>query len=167
MIVSRALEGSARSLFEKYPVLTVTGPRRSGKTTLCRKVIPNLPYVSLESPDRREFAADDPRGFLREYADGAILDEIQRAPDLVTYIHDVRGFNPKKQHLRPDGKPEVSRFQGGEPISRRTNRNPAPSALSHRGSSAAATDPQHGRHVANGFLPEDLRPGSGPHSSAG
>ncbi|MFQ5741031.1 MAG: ATP-binding protein [Acidobacteriota bacterium] len=89
MIVSRLLEIPARNLFEKYPVLTVTGPRQSGKTTLCRRAFPDLDYVSLESPDQREFATRDPRGFLGRLKRGAILDEIQRAPELVSYIQEI------------------------------------------------------------------------------
>ena len=89
MIVSRLIESAARSLFAKYPILTITGPRQSGKTTLCRKAFPDLEYVSLESPDRREFATRDPRGFLGALGEGAILDEIQRAPELVSYIQEI------------------------------------------------------------------------------
>jgi predicted AAA+ superfamily ATPase len=89
MIVDRLLEDSARRLFAKYPILTVTGPRQSGKTTLCRRAFSDLDYVSLESPDRREFATRDPRGFLSGLGEGAILDEIQRAPELVSYIQEV------------------------------------------------------------------------------
>lgn len=89
MIVSRLLENPARSLFAKYPILTITGPRQSGKTTMCRKAFPDLDYVSLESPDRREFAIRDPRGFLNGLEQGAILDEIQRAPELVSYIQEI------------------------------------------------------------------------------
>lgn len=68
------------------PVVTVTGPRQSGKTTLCRALFPDKPYVNLEALDERAFALDDPRGFLARFPDGAVLDEIQRAPDLVSYI---------------------------------------------------------------------------------
>ena len=93
MIIERTLEYPARKLFAKYPVLTVTGPRQSGKTTLCRRVFPDLPYVSLESPDQRQFAIEDPRGFLRQYEDGAILDEIQRTPDLVSYLQELVDAN--------------------------------------------------------------------------
>lgn len=88
MLVRRLLETPARALFAEYPVLTVTGPRQAGKTTLCRKAFPELDYVSLESPDRREFATSDPRGFLRTFGKGAILDEVQRAPELVSYIQE-------------------------------------------------------------------------------
>ena len=76
------------------PVLTVTGPRQSGKTTLCRTLFSNLPYVSLEAPDERAFARDDPRGFLTTYADGAILDEIQNVPELVSYLQVLVDEDP-------------------------------------------------------------------------
>jgi uncharacterized protein len=70
----------------QYPVVTVTGPRQSGKTTLCRSLFANKPYLSLEDLDNREFAKKDPRGFLAQIPNGAVLDEIQHAPDLVSYI---------------------------------------------------------------------------------
>jgi len=76
-------------LAAQYPVLTVTGPRQSGKTTLCRAAFPDKRYVNLESPDTRQFALNDPRGFLAQFPDGAILDEIQRAPHLLSYIQPI------------------------------------------------------------------------------
>jgi len=69
-----------------YPVATLTGPRQSGKTTLCRMLFPDKPYLNLEALDVREFALSDPRGFLAEIPDGAILDEVQRVPDLFSYL---------------------------------------------------------------------------------
>ncbi len=72
--------------FKEYPVVTVMGPRQSGKTTLCRTAFPSLKYVNLEVPDQREFAESDPRGFLMPLAGGAILDEIQRVPTLLSYL---------------------------------------------------------------------------------
>ena len=85
-----------KDLFRKYPVVTINGPRQSGKTTLARSVFPDLPYVNLEAPDIRTYAQEDPRGFLGGYADGAILDEIQRVSDLLSYIQplvDEKGRN--------------------------------------------------------------------------
>ncbi len=79
----------------RYPVVTVTGPRQSGKTTLCRTVFPDRPYVSLEGMDMRAYAREDPRGFLREYRDGAVIDEVQRAPDLTSYLQEVVDENPE------------------------------------------------------------------------
>lgn len=85
-ILDRTIENVLVASARKYPVVTVTGPRQSGKTTLCRKVFPEKTYVSLENTDTRMFAREDPRGFLAGLPDGAILDEIQQAPDLPSYI---------------------------------------------------------------------------------
>ena len=79
-MIDRTIEPVLKDLAAKYPVVTLTGPRQSGKTTLCRKVFPDAPYANLESPDTREFAATDPRGFLAAYPAGVIIDEIQRVP---------------------------------------------------------------------------------------
>ncbi|PKL58198.1 MAG: AAA family ATPase, partial [Methanomicrobiales archaeon HGW-Methanomicrobiales-5] len=65
------------------------GPRQSGKTTPVRSVFPQLPYVLLEDPDTRAFADTDPRAFLGRYPDGAILDEVQRCPDLFSYLQTI------------------------------------------------------------------------------
>jgi predicted AAA+ superfamily ATPase len=88
-LIDRTVESVLRNLAGQYPVVTITGPRQSGKTTLCRKVFGAKPYANLESPDVRQFAMDDPRGFLAQYPDGAVLDEIQRAPDLVSYLQPL------------------------------------------------------------------------------
>jgi len=78
-----------QELAEKYPVLTVTGPRQSGKTTLCRALFPGYGYVNLEPFDQREFAREDPRGLLAEHPDGLILDEIQNVPEVLGYIQEA------------------------------------------------------------------------------
>lgn len=78
------------------PVVLVTGPRQSGKTTLCRTTFPNHLYLSLESPDVRQDATRDPRGFLARVADGAILDEVQRAPELLSYLQGVIDEEPRR-----------------------------------------------------------------------
>ncbi len=72
-----------------YPVVSLTGPRQSGKTTLVRNVFHEYKYTSLESPDNRAFAKDDPRGFLSQFTGPVILDEVQRAPDLFSYIQGI------------------------------------------------------------------------------
>lgn len=98
-MISRTLENKLHELSGYYPVVVVTGPRQSGKTTLCRMAFPDKPYVSLEALDIRDFAIADPRGFLTEYTDGAIIDEVQYAPDLLSYLQgDV------------DERPEPGRF---------------------------------------------------------
>ena len=85
-MIEREITGCLVALFEQHPFVTVTGPRQSGKTTLCRAAFPDLEYVNLEAPDRREFAQSDPRGFLSRLGEGAILDEIQRVPELLSYL---------------------------------------------------------------------------------
>ena len=85
-MIEREITGCLVALFEQYPFVTVTGPRQSGKTTLCRAAFPGLEYVNLEAPDRREFAQSDPRGFLSRLGEGAVLDEIQRVPELLSYL---------------------------------------------------------------------------------
>ncbi len=88
-MIPRLLAPKIQSLVGKFPVIALTGPRQSGKTTLVKAVFPELPYVSLEEPDIRQFALTDPRGFLSNYPHGAILDEVQRAPDLFSYIQAI------------------------------------------------------------------------------
>ncbi len=85
-MVPRTAQSVLKTLAQSYPALVVTGPRQSGKTTLTQAVFPDKPYVSLEDLDIREFAISDPRGFLNHYPQGAILDEVQRAPDLFSYL---------------------------------------------------------------------------------
>ena len=73
-------------LLEGFPIVTVTGPRQSGKTTLVRSLLDDRPYVSLESPAEREFARAAPADFLRRYAGGAVIDEAQHAPELFSEL---------------------------------------------------------------------------------
>jgi len=86
MLVERAIAPVLKELFSSYPVVTLTGPRQSGKTTLCRTLFPELPYFNLERPDLREATAVDPRGFLARAGDGAIIDEVQRVPELFSWL---------------------------------------------------------------------------------
>ena len=76
------------------PSVTVTGPRQSGKTTLCRATFPDHPYRSLEAPDDRAFAIEDPRAFLAQFPDGAVIDEVQRVPDLLSYLQGAIDDDP-------------------------------------------------------------------------
>jgi uncharacterized protein len=85
-MIPRDCERTVRHLQRGFPILTLTGPRQSGKTTLARSLFPDRPYLSLEDPDVRQFALDDPRSFLDRLPDGGVLDEVQRCPDLFSYL---------------------------------------------------------------------------------
>jgi predicted AAA+ superfamily ATPase len=89
MIIKRVLENKLKQLRSKFPVISLTGPRQSGKTTLVKYAFDDMDYVSLEDPDTREFAQTDPRGFLAGYTKGVIIDEAQRVPDLFSYIQTI------------------------------------------------------------------------------
>ena len=82
----RHLETHLAELIKSFPALWLSGPRQSGKTTLIQKTFPDYQYVSLEDLDQRHFAIEDPRGFLRQYPKKVILDEIQKAPQLLSYL---------------------------------------------------------------------------------
>src|SRR5690606_21339833 len=84
--IPRIAESLVRTLLLGFPVVAITGPRQSGKSTLARAIMLDRPYRSLEDPDQRAFAQDDPRGFLAQLPDGGVLDEIQRAPELLSYL---------------------------------------------------------------------------------
>jgi len=98
-MIPRKLRTKLQELAGYYPVVVVTGPRQSGKTTLCQSTFPEKAYVSLESLDNRDYAHSDPRGFLDEYREGAIIDEVQQVPDLLSYLQS-----------EVDSEPEAGRF---------------------------------------------------------
>ncbi len=88
-MIKRTAYASIIEMLKGFPVATITGPRQSGKTTLARAVMPDRPYFSLEDPDVRMFAQSDPRSFLERFPDGGIIDEIQRVPQLLSYIQTI------------------------------------------------------------------------------
>jgi len=85
----RTLGEKLLALAKKFPILSVTGPRQSGKTTLTKMVFQKHDYISLEDPNEREFAQEDPKGFLKRFSRGVILDEIQRAPSILSYLQGI------------------------------------------------------------------------------
>ncbi|MBI3785987.1 MAG: ATP-binding protein [Deltaproteobacteria bacterium] len=94
-MIRRTLAAKLRALAHSFPIVTVTGPRQSGKTTLCRASFPDRPYLSLEAPDVREYAVRDPRGLLGDYSKGAIIDEVQRVPELLSYLQGEVDERPR------------------------------------------------------------------------
>jgi len=95
-MIRRVLEDRLRAMARKFPVVTITGPRQSGKTTLCRSVFPHKPYVSLEAPDVQDFARQDPNGFLGQHREGAVLDEVHRVPSLLSYLQPMVDERPTR-----------------------------------------------------------------------
>jgi len=87
--ILRRVEAPCVELFTKYPVVTVTGPRQSGKTCMARHAFPDLPYVNLEDREERLYAEQDPKSFFSRFPDGAVVDEVQNAPDLTSWIQVI------------------------------------------------------------------------------
>ena len=81
-MLKRTLDKKLREAAKHYPVVTLTGPRQSSKTTLVKMAFPSYDYISLEEPDHRAFALEDPRGVLSQFPEKVIRNEIQRAPEL-------------------------------------------------------------------------------------
>jgi len=108
-LISRDLARELHAAASEYPVVTIFGPRQSGKTTLARMEFPEKPYRSLEDPDIRRAAELDPRGFLSDVVSGCILDEIQRAPHLLSYLQGIvdLGASPGTFILTGSHQPEL------------------------------------------------------------
>ena len=111
-MIQRELVEKTKQLAVQYPVVTITGPRQSGKTTLCRMVFPEMTYVSLEDLDQREYARQDPRGFLNRFPQGAVLDEIQRAPELLSYIQTIVDQQNKEGFFILTGSQQFELLEG-------------------------------------------------------
>lgn len=94
MKIRRKIEGYLHDRAREFPIVTLTGCRQSGKTTLLRTLFPEKPYVNLEQPDLREFARDDPKAFLEQHPGGVILDEVQRVPELFSWIQVLSDADP-------------------------------------------------------------------------
>lgn len=88
-MIKRDITPEFLTQLREYPIVTVIGPRQAGKTTLVRSVLPKYEYVSLETPETRQFALDDPKAFLQRYASNVIFDEVQRVPQLLSYLQDI------------------------------------------------------------------------------
>lgn len=88
-MINRKLEHTIEENLQYFPVVTVTGPRQSGKTTLIRSMFPDLPYYSLENPDTKAMAMGDPMAFLLQHCGGMVLDEVQNMPELLSYLQGI------------------------------------------------------------------------------
>ncbi len=97
--IQRDIEATIEEAAKYFPVITITGPRQSGKTTLIRHIFPNLHYYSLEDLDTRNFAMEDPVRFLHLHEEGMILDEVHNFPDLLSYIQGIVDESPSKRYV--------------------------------------------------------------------
>ena len=100
-LINRTLASSFSNMFSVLPVITLTGPRQSGKTTLCRKLFPELPYVSLEDANMLAAVQADPKAFFNRYPNGVIIDEAHHFPTIFSYIQvmvDEDRFQSTDQH---------------------------------------------------------------------
>lgn len=88
-MIIRSITSEFLTQLREYPIVTVIGPRQAGKTTLVRAALPEYEYVSLETPETRQFALDDPKAFLKRYAGNVIFDEVQRVPHLLSYLQGI------------------------------------------------------------------------------
>ncbi|MCC5917475.1 MAG: ATP-binding protein [Cryomorphaceae bacterium] len=95
MSLQRSILSSVKKYVTKYPILAVTGPRQSGKTTFLKTAFPDYRYVTLENPDTRQYALEDPNGFLEQFDHQVIFDEVQRAPHLFSYLQGIVDANQK------------------------------------------------------------------------
>ena len=111
-MIRRTLQEQLERGAGRYPVVTMTGPRQSGKTTLARTAFHDRPYVSLETPSEREFAAEDPLRFLARFEKGGILDEIQRAPELLSYMQGMVDEDPSPGRFLLTGSQNLPLLEG-------------------------------------------------------
>jgi len=98
-MIQRGAANKIKQLARKFPAVGLLGPRQSGKTTLAKELFPNKPYISFENQDNVLLATKDPRAFLGQYKNGAIFDEIQRVPQLLSYMQGVIDAQPNKVGL--------------------------------------------------------------------
>ena len=111
-MIPRNAAKTARTLARGFPIVALTGPRQSGKTTLARALFSEHDYVSLEDPENREFATADPRGFLARYANGVIIDETQRCPNLFSYLQGIVDENRRMGEFILTGSQQFGLLSG-------------------------------------------------------
>lgn len=95
--IPRTMSSAIKEAAQYFPVITLTGPRQSGKSTLLRHLYADIPYFSMEDPDIRITVKNDPKGFLSQFPDGVLIDEVQNVPELLSYIQGIVDNDPKRK----------------------------------------------------------------------
>ncbi len=111
-MIQRTAEATLHRLAKGFPVICITGPRQSGKTTLAKAAFPDKPYISLEDPDIARLAREDPRGLLDSYKDGLILDEAQAVPEIFLYLKTAIDTDPVPGRYIVTGSHQFSLLEG-------------------------------------------------------
>ena len=150
-------------LLEGFPIVTVTGPRQSGKTTLVRSLLDDRPYVSLESPAEREFARAAPADFLRRYAGGAVIDEAQHAPELFSELQTVVDASGRMGRFVLTGSQNMALLSGiGQSLAGRTAVVELLPLSIGELRSAGQLDADYARPARQGLLPGRARAAARP-----
>lgn len=110
-MLKRELTNELLEASKTYPIVTLIGPRQSGKTTLVQEAFPQKKYINLEDLELRALAQEDPKGFLSQYPQGAILDEIQRTPDLLSYLQVIVDQNKQQGQFILTGSHQLDLHQ--------------------------------------------------------
>lgn len=163
----RLIGPKIRAYARQYPVVTLTGPRQSGKTTLCRALFADKPYANLEVPETRAAAANDPKGFLRRFPDGAVIDEIQRVPELMSYIQAIVDERQQEGLFILTGSHNLLLMQG---VSQSLAGRTALATLlpfAYAEAYAPAARPTKERVLHAGFFPRVLEKRLDPHEAYG
>ncbi len=153
-MISRHASPRILRLLDGFPVLTITGPRQSGKTTLVRQLLPHKPYVSLEAPAQREFARTQPAEFLRQFPSGAVIDEAQNAPELFSEMQGVVDASPTMGQFVLTGSHNLSLLSGvTQSLAGRTALvELLPLSIAEL-RDAQLLEPDYANHLVKGFYP--------------
>lgn len=164
MFIERDISGYIRKLEGYYPVVTVTGPRQSGKTTLIRQLYPDYAYFNLESRDVRDLIAADPRAFVDSRRGPMILDEIQKLPELLEYIQVEVDEHPQKGRFILTGshQPELEHAVSESLAGRTGVAELMPLSLAEL-KSAGVDVAQRDEMILNGFMPRRIADGIDAH----
>jgi hypothetical protein len=166
-MISRRLEGRLTKALEQYPVVSVLGPRQSGKTTLVRHYLPDFSYANLEDPELRMLALGDPKAFLKRFPPPAIFDEVQRAPDLLSYVQVESDRSGKKGQyvLTGSNQPELGSAISQSLAGRSAILNLLPLSLGEL--DAAGLSAGRDEAIHRGFLPRVVADGLDPTEAYG